>query len=488
MRLTKLFSLIQSRFAWRKNLDRWTSSRRVSWPVSAATESLEDRCLLAAGSLDSNSDTAWVDEYGDSQRQELARQLTQNLARAQADAIHRGLGNSSVMDSSQRTVYLDYNQRLLQLEDALMRQKLDIGANSTTWGLTTDFGAWVDQYANTQRQQLTQRRDQQITEAKQSATRRGMRSSSYLDSLDRGIKADYDQLLLQFEDDLLLLKSDYGTLLNRAVDESGNGNDVAADAGEVVVSLPSKGGTFNALFLDGYAHLRSPKGTEMISPVVVPNGAWVQFDGSNFNDRLTLDESWVFFTGSLWFDGNGGNDKFDARAVNLDVWFNGGDGNDTFLGGSGNDTVDGGAGNDSLCGGDGDDLLGGGDGNDKLKGDAGDDVLDGGDGNDNLQGLNGDDSIRGGNGNDKLNGGIGDDVLSGSSGNDLLQGGLGIDWLLGDGGNDVLKGGAGTDFINPGSPDIGTDKVSDKSRVIDTTSTFDFDALIAGLLSHGQRA
>ncbi len=45
------------------------------------------------------------------------------------------------MDSSQRTVYLDYNQRLLQLEDALMRQKLDIGANSTTWGLTQGLRA-----------------------------------------------------------------------------------------------------------------------------------------------------------------------------------------------------------------------------------------------------------------------------------------------------------------------------------------------------------
>ena len=52
------------------------------------------------------------------------------------------------------------------------------------------------------------------------------------------------------------------------------------------------------------------------------------------------------------------------------------------------------------------------------------------------------------------------------------------DWLLGDAGKDALKGGDGIDIINPG-----TDKISDKTCVIDSSFAFDFDALLAGLLS-----
>ncbi len=47
MRMTKWFSLIQSRFARRTCPKRWSESRRRLWPVSAATEILEDRSLLS---------------------------------------------------------------------------------------------------------------------------------------------------------------------------------------------------------------------------------------------------------------------------------------------------------------------------------------------------------------------------------------------------------------------------------------------------------
>ncbi len=55
MRRIKLFSLIQERVARRMCPSRWSARRRASWSASggsAAAESLENRCLLAAGDLD----------------------------------------------------------------------------------------------------------------------------------------------------------------------------------------------------------------------------------------------------------------------------------------------------------------------------------------------------------------------------------------------------------------------------------------------------
>lgn len=74
---------------------------------------------------------------------------------------------------------------------------------------------------------------------------------------------------------------------------------------------------------------------ELITPVALPNRASVQINGSHAADRLTLDPSWSHFMEGLTFNGNGGNDQFDARAVNFAVRFNGGDGNDTCFGGRG---------------------------------------------------------------------------------------------------------------------------------------------------------
>ena len=77
-------------------------------------------------------------------------------------------------------------------------------------------------------------------------------------------------------------------------------NEPLADQTEpVVVALPSTGGTFKALFLDGQLHLRSPTGVEMITPVALPNGASVQFNGSHAADRLRSDPSWSPFTATL---------------------------------------------------------------------------------------------------------------------------------------------------------------------------------------------
>lgn len=39
------------------------------------------------------------------------------------------------------------------------------------------------------------------------------------------------------------------------------------------------------------------------------------------------------------------------------------------------------------------------------------------------------------------------------------------------------------DYINPGLPKTGNAKVSDKTRMLDKSFAFDFDALLASLLS-----
>jgi len=55
MRRTGWFSLIRERVARRARLSRWSNRRRALWSVdagSAAVETLESRCLLAAGDLD----------------------------------------------------------------------------------------------------------------------------------------------------------------------------------------------------------------------------------------------------------------------------------------------------------------------------------------------------------------------------------------------------------------------------------------------------
>lgn len=247
-----------------------------------------------------------------------------------------------------------------------------------------------------------------------------------------------------------------------------------------ILSLPAEDGTAQVFLIDGVVHLRRSRNSrDLTAPVAVTNLETLRIQGSGHSDRLTLDRSLDAFPGSILFNGGDGNDFLDARAVGLNVTFNGGAGNDTFLGGGGIDVANGGQGNDSLSGGTGDDSLLGGGGRDTINGDSGNDVIDGGEEDDLLFGSKGNDSLRGGNGNDTIYGGAGDDLLIGSAGNDFLFGESGTDTLLGDSGNDLIYGGIGNDVINPGS---GRKTILDTIRIIDTSFTFDFDSLLAGIL------
>ena len=157
----------------------------------------------------------------------------------------------------------------------------------------------------------------------------------------------------------------------------------------------------------------------------------LQIVGSNFNDRVQVDDLFVNGRAAIRVIQNGYVQFFNQNSFNGEVRFYGYAGNDWFdYNGFRDCYVEGGAGSDYLSGGEGWDLMYGGDGNDTLEGWGGEDDLYGGYGNDLLDG---------GNGNDYLYGQWGNDMLGGGAGNDLLNGGYGYDVAFGGSGYDTFQ-------------------------------------------------
>ncbi len=152
-------------------------------------------------------------------------------------------------------------------------------------------------------------------------------------------------------------------------------------------------------------------------------------------------------------DGGTGNDIIRGGA-DADV-LNGGVGNDLIQSASGNDTVFGGIGADTVSGGDGNDVIAGDEGSDSLQGDNGDDVIHTGANSDSADGGSGNDVLTGDGSDfgDLLIGGVGNDTLDGSESTDVLSGGEGNDVLSGLAGGDLLSGGTGNDSLDGGSGD-----------------------------------
>ncbi|RRN62598.1 calcium-binding protein [Caulobacter sp. 602-1] len=133
----------------------------------------------------------------------------------------------------------------------------------------------------------------------------------------------------------------------------------------------------------------------------------------------------------------------------------------TFIGTSGNDTIDGSPVNDTLIGLEGDDILRGGQGHDILEGGPGDDLLDGGTGSNTADytratsGVTVDLTLTG----PQVTGGAGTDTLKsigallGSAFADRLTGDNLSNRLVGNGGDDVLRGGGGDDALYGGLGD-----------------------------------
>ncbi|HEY9649692.1 MAG TPA: calcium-binding protein, partial [Coleofasciculaceae cyanobacterium] len=221
-------------------------------------------------------------------------------------------------------------------------------------------------------------------------------------------------------------------------------------------------------------------------------------------DTVRSSVSWILgdnlehltLTGTQAINGTGNalNNTITGNSANNILC--GGAGNDSLQGGAGNDTLDGGDGNDTLDGGTGDDILNGGAGNDTYIVDTiGDQIIEAANAGidtvkssvswilgDNLENLtltgtatqgtgnslnnvitgnNEFNTLAGGAGNDTLYGGAGNDSLDGGIGNDTLVGGDWMDFLVGGEGNDTLTGGADQDIFYFGSPNQGTDTITD---------------------------
>lgn len=76
----------------------------------------------AAATRDRNM--ARINQYGDSQRSDLAIQNKQALAKASQSAIMRGLGNTTIQDSMVRGQNFDNTRQNLALEDQLLKNRI----------------------------------------------------------------------------------------------------------------------------------------------------------------------------------------------------------------------------------------------------------------------------------------------------------------------------------------------------------------------------
>ncbi len=283
-------------------------------------------------------------------------------------------------------------------------------------------------------------------------------------------------------------------------------SDDAVTISAVVGAIPavqfaSTNGTFTKAtpIVDGILSLNTGDGKDTITLASLNDSftGTLFIDGDAGNDTLTI-SALANVTGKVEIsaDGGAGDDSLNASAFGKAIVLSGGDGNDALTGGSGADLLSGDAGNDSVVGGVGNDTITGGLGRDTLTGAAGNDSIDGGvdidtilEGGDvnivltnsSLTGF-GTDSlvaiesalINGGSGANvfdasastaisvNFNSGPGADTLIGSVGKDTLNGGTGNDALFGSAGQDVLFGGAGDDFLDGGASNdmlIGSDGV-----------------------------
>ena len=282
------------------------------------------------------------------------------------------------------------------------------------------------------------------------------------------------------------------SLISGTLGGSGNDGDFVVNPdGTFSFTTDANGGTVASptTVTLGYAVSDGAGGTasgQITLRVLDTNGSGVQ----NFTLPGTYQGSYI--------DGKAGADVLAQDAAGAAA-------GDTFIGGSGNDTLTGAAGNDLLNGGDNNDTLAGGAGNDVLQGGQNNDDIDGGAGAEDLidfsdatagtgitftltqstvntnfnapGGTNlGTDAYR------NIEGVVGTgsgDSLTGSSSNDILRGGAGNDTLNGAGGNDLIDfsdaTGAITFTLNAtptfAAPGLGTDTYSNFEGVIGTNFT-----------------
>ncbi|APZ90894.1 cadherin-like domain-containing protein [Fuerstiella marisgermanici] len=218
------------------------------------------------------------------------------------------------------------------------------------------------------------------------------------------------------------------------------------------------------------------------------------FIGTDYRDKITIDETWVYDGSGWWWnpgnwdrrivafgqlDGDwfyetfdpsnvsslhldmlGGNDRVIVTTdvgvpVNADL----GSGHDlaiiassaaSILAGDGNDEVWTGSGNDTVNGGAGDDLIGTDGGSDTISDPSGDNTIFSGSGNDSVTTGDGDDFILSLNGHNTIDAGHGNNVIITGSGRDTVSAGDGDDNISTDGGRDAIRAGNGNNTIDSG--------------------------------------
>lgn len=166
---------------------------------NANTQQLSDSYGQAqTGFLDRyNRNMGMVDQYGNSQRDDLAKKYAEQLGQSNQQAVRRGLGNTTVASALNRGVTHDYNRNNLALEDQLFqrRQAADQQLSGDYLNSIMGGGAAVSALRNTNLQNQTQLQQANLSRDSALSGDRLQFLSSYTDEYPT--LADISNLYLQ---------------------------------------------------------------------------------------------------------------------------------------------------------------------------------------------------------------------------------------------------------------------------------------------------
>ncbi|XWN31390.1 MAG: type I secretion C-terminal target domain-containing protein [Devosia sp.] len=258
-----------------------------------------------------------------------------------------------------------------------------------------------------------------------------------------GLYGDEGNDILYGDDgnDILAGKEDNDILYGGAGNDTlyGEAGDDALDGGSgidrAVYSTATAGVTVNLV-----AGTATGEGSDTLSGIENVTGS--DYDDTFFGDGE--DNTFIGGTGTDTVDYSLASAGVDVNLLSGTASDDGEGGSDTLsgieniIGSAHADILKGDHNVNDIRGGDGGDTIQGRDGNDTLYGEAGDDHLTGYGDDDLIDGGSGNDQVYGNAGNDTLFGGDGDDLIGGKEDNDILYGGDGFDKLWGDGGADTF--------------------------------------------------
>ena len=259
----------------------------------------------------------------------------------------------------------------------------------------------------------------------------------------------------------------YGTSLSDTIRGSDERNEIYAGSANdtIIASLGNDEvhGDLGSDLLD-FSLLTTTSGISV--DLMTQNNAVFSVGGTGYNQTLFDIEN---ITGTAQND-------FIKGGLEVDNTFIGGSGNDTLYGIGGTNSLQGGIGDDTIFSGIGDDVIDGGadtdtvdysySHNSSISVDLGAGTASSATMNDTLTSIenvttgSGDDTIRGSSGDNVIRSGAGDDIVYGiggtntiytANGDDTITGGSGVDTIYAEEGNDTIIASAGADIIDGGS-------------------------------------